>query len=84
MQQVDATADAELVFQQQAASAAMAQAAQGLYGAVWLHPDDLQHLQQMQSQGPSVGGSVASGHGARASVLGVGAARYAQRKAVCC
>lgn len=83
LQQVDATADAELVFQQQAASAAAAQAARGLYGAVWLHPDDLQHLQQMQSQGPSVGGSVASGQGARAGVPGVGAARYALSKAAC-
>jgi hypothetical protein len=75
LQQVDATADAELVFQQKAADPAAAQAALGPYGAVWLHPDDLQHLQQLQGHGLSVGGSNASSYGVRASVVGLGAAR---------
>lgn len=76
LQQVDATADAELVFQQKAADPAAAQAALGPYGAVWQHPDDLQHLQQLQGQGASVSGSNASSYGVRASVVGLGAARY--------
>lgn len=76
LQQVDATADAELVFQQKAADPAAAQAALGPYGAVWQHPDDLQPLQQLQGQGASVSGSNASRYGVRASVVGLGAARY--------
>lgn len=75
LQQVDATADAELVFQQQATNSAAAQAALGPYGAVWLHPDDLQHLQQLQGQVTAAGGSGAVAQGARASVVGSGAAR---------
>jgi hypothetical protein len=85
LQQVDATADAELVFQQQATNSAAAQAALGPYGAVWMHPDDLQHLQQLQGQGTFAGGSGAVAQGARTSVVGSGAARYAQKNgsAVC-
>lgn len=88
LQQADATADAELVFQQRSTSKAVAQTLVAPYGALWLHPDDLQHLQQLQSQqAASVGGSMASGvetgrpsfaagmQGARASVLGLGMAR---------
>lgn len=88
LQQADATADAELVFQQRATSKAVAQTLVAPYGALWLHPDDLQHLQQLQSQqAASVGGSMASGlepgrpsfaaamQGARASVIGLGMAR---------
>jgi hypothetical protein len=88
LQQVDATADAELLFQQRAMSPAAMQAALGPYGALWLHPDDLQQLSQSQQgpQGVSVGGSVASGPdlgrpatmtgmqgGPRTSNLGLGA-----------
>jgi len=85
LQQVDATADADLVFQQRAASAAAAQSSLAPYGALWLHPDDLQHLQQPQGQqGSSVGGQgfglaadagrpTASGvPGARASTMAAG------------
>jgi hypothetical protein len=89
LQQADATADAELVVQQRVTSRAVAQTLVAPYGALWLHPDDLQHLQQLQSQqAASVGGgSMASGleagrpsfaagmQGARASVLALGTAR---------
>jgi hypothetical protein len=52
LQQVDATADAEAVFQQRFSSAAAHAAAhaqhQAPYAALWLHPDDLQRLQEQQ------------------------------------
>lgn len=85
LQQVDATADAGVAFQQQAS----AQAALAPYAALWLHPDDLQHLRHLQSQQGAPGaGSSFSGMehprstgagvgGARASVLGFGAPRCA-------
>jgi hypothetical protein len=85
LQQVDATADAGVAFQQQAS----AQAALAPYAALWLHPDDLQHLRHLQSQQGAPGaGSSFSGMehlrstgagvgGARASVLGFGVPRCA-------
>lgn len=63
LQQVDATADAEIAFQQHTPSTTAGQAQVGPYAAVWLHPDDLQHLQQLQqpSSSSATGSGSASG-----------------------
>lgn len=48
LQQVDATADAEVFFVQRALTAAAAQQQAGHFAAVWLHPDDAAQLDTAQ------------------------------------
>lgn len=55
LQQVDATADAEVVFQQHFGSAAVNAQYKAPYAALWLHPDDLLRLQQQQQQMAQLG-----------------------------
>lgn len=54
LQQVDATADIELLFQQTAASPAAAQQQAGRYGVVWMHPDDSSRLSRAWVSTPQV------------------------------
>jgi hypothetical protein len=48
LQQVDATADAEVFFVQRAMIPAAAQQQAGHYAAVWMHPDDAAQLDPAQ------------------------------------
>ncbi|WIA12622.1 hypothetical protein OEZ85_006279 [Tetradesmus obliquus] len=88
LQQVDATADAEVFFVQRALTAAAAQQQAGHFAAVWLHPDDAAQLDTAQyaptaAQSPARKSFLSSAPGparsaaVRASVMGLFGAGHA-------